>query len=70
MDIKIEEIKIIYTYNPTQTSCAFDEIISCVQDNQMSGDYTVVGYSNPMLNWIMQNGLYPLYKIQTITEEE
>ena len=48
MDIKIEEVKIIYTYDPTQTSTAFDEIITCVQDNQMSGDYTVVGYSNPI----------------------
>ena len=28
MDIKIEEVKIIYTYNPTETSTAFDEIIT------------------------------------------
>ena len=48
MDIKIEEVKIIYTYNPTQTSTAFDEIITCIQDNQISGDYKVVGYSNPI----------------------
>lgn len=48
MDIKIEEVKIIYTYNPKQTSTAFDEIITCIQDNQMSGDYKVVGYSNPI----------------------
>ena len=32
MDIKIEEVKIIYTYDPTQTSTAFDEIITCVKD--------------------------------------
>ena len=48
MDIKIEEVKIIYTYNPTQTSTAFDEIIARVSNNQFSGDYTVVGYSNPI----------------------
>lgn len=48
MDIKIEEVKIIYTYDPTQTSTAFDEIITCVNERQLSGDYTVVGYSNPI----------------------
>ena len=48
MDIKIEEVKIIYTYNPTETSTAFDEIITCVSDNQMLGENTVVGYSQPI----------------------
>jgi len=48
MDIKIEEVKIIYTYNPAETSTAFDEIITCVQDHQMAGNYTVVGYNNPI----------------------
>ena len=48
MDIKIEEVKIIYTYKNTETSTAFDEIITCVSDNQMLGEYTIVGYNQPI----------------------
>jgi len=38
----------------------FELEIDCEEEN----------INNEVLNWIMQNDLYPLYKIQTLTEEE
>ena len=38
----------------------FELEVNCKEEN----------INDEVLNWIMQNGLYPLYKIQTITEEE
>ena len=38
----------------------FELEVECEQEN----------INDEVLNWIMQNGLYPLYKIQTLTEEE
>ena len=38
----------------------FELQVDCEQEN----------INDEVLNWIMQNDLYPLYKIQTITEEE
>jgi len=38
----------------------FELEIDCEEEN----------INNEVLNWIMQNDLYPLYKIQTLTEEK
>jgi len=39
-------------------------------DFELEVDCEEENINDEVLNWIMQNGLYPLYKIQTITEEE
>tara|TARA_B100000287_G_scaffold95415_1_gene87617 strand:- start:1485 stop:1628 length:144 start_codon:yes stop_codon:yes gene_type:complete len=38
----------------------FELLVECEQEN----------INNEALSWIMQNGLYSLYKVETITEEE
>ena len=39
-------------------------------DYEIEVDCEEQNINDEVLNWIMQNGLYPIYKIQTITEEE
>ena len=47
-DIKIEEIKIVISYNPNETTTAFDSVIQRVYDAQDNENYKVLAYSNPI----------------------
>ena len=39
-------------------------------DFELEVDCEEENINNEVLNWTIQNGLYPLYKIQTVTDEE
>lgn len=47
-DIKIEEIKIVISYNPKETSKAFDDLIQWVYEGEVYSEYKVLAYSNPL----------------------
>ena len=53
MAIKIE--KITMTISSDSESCAFDTIISKVQDGELMGEYKLINYENPIEYILVQS---------------
>ena len=47
-NIKIEEIKIVIASNRNETDVAFDKVIEWVYEGELTDNYRVLSYENPV----------------------
>lgn len=47
-NLKIEEIKLVISYDASETDSAFDSVIESVVEGELHDNYKLIAFSNPI----------------------